>query len=166
MYQISGLLQASDHTTWHECFPCAFNFIDLGNETVQQACQQHEKFLKNQNCSEPHYGFIDHGLYGAQLAWWLRFFPPEQFMVVSSGQLRNPEERIQVRARPVSLELFQPPMLSQVYCAALRPQLCLTTREHPIHCSAVHVRKLLCSACCAAFAQIISIAGHHTASFV
>ena len=94
------LLQASDHTTWHSCFTCAFNYIDLRSEDVRAACGAHEANLKAGSCSEPHYGLIDHGLYAAQLAWWLRFFAPEQFLVVSTGQLRDASQRVQVLPLP------------------------------------------------------------------
>lgn len=96
---IRVVVQESDHTTWHECFSCAFNFIDLASEPVQTACEEQQWSLHNRNCSKPHYGFLDHGLYGAQLAWWLRFFPPEQFLIISAWELRDPAQRIEVRAQ-------------------------------------------------------------------
>ena len=97
---VERLVQASDHTTWHQFFSCAFNYINVAQEPVAVACEEQQSSLGARNCSVPHYGFIDHGMYGAQLAWWLQFFPPEQFLVVSSGQLWDPHERIQVLAPP------------------------------------------------------------------
>ena len=41
------------------------------------------------------------GHYAAQLAWWLQFFPPERFLVVTSAQLA-PGPRLQVR-RPARI---------------------------------------------------------------
>lgn len=50
------------------------------------------------DCSIPHFGFIDQSKYAAQFAWWLRFFPPERFMFVSSWQLHDEEESLRVRS--------------------------------------------------------------------
>lgn len=48
------------------------------------------------DCGIPHFGFIDQSKYAAQFAWWLRFFPPERFMFVSSWQLHDEEESLKV----------------------------------------------------------------------
>lgn len=92
-------MQASDHTSWFDCFKCAYSFIDVRRPTIRHACEPLAKSGPPQfrNCSEPHFGFIEHGLYAAQIAWWLRFFGPERFMIVSASQLRDPDQQIKVR---------------------------------------------------------------------
>ena len=37
---------------------------------------------------------------GAQIAWWLAFFPPERFLILTSAELRTQEGSIAVRACP------------------------------------------------------------------
>ena len=45
------------------------------------------------------FNMLDVSNYAAQLAWWLSFFPPERFIVVSSLELRHQESRLKVRSR-------------------------------------------------------------------
>ena len=92
-------MQASDHATWFDCYKCAYSYIDVRRGLVQEACKP---LLTSgpagfRNCSAPHFGFIEHGLYAAQIAWWLQFFGPERFMIISASQLRDPEQQLQVR---------------------------------------------------------------------
>eukprot|EP00892_Ulva_mutabilis_P012326 jgi/Ulvmu1/9466/UM052_0034.1 len=88
-------------TTWWDCHQCHFGYID--QKVASGACAELERTGPPDlaTCAEPSHRFIDHGLYAAQLAWWLRFFPPEQFLIISSWQLRDPEERIRVLNRIV-----------------------------------------------------------------
>ena len=94
-----------------DCFRCSFNHIESQNAHTMAACDNlnfknsnHTHEVVNTadegsthiNCSVPHFGFIDNPKYGAQLAWWLQFFPPEQFLIVSAWQLRDPEESVKV----------------------------------------------------------------------
>jgi hypothetical protein len=91
-------VQVSDHTTWFDCYKCAYSYIDVRLSKVREACAPLETIgpPEFRNCSVPHFGFTQHGLYAEQIAWWLQFFPPEQFMIVSATQLRDPEQQIQV----------------------------------------------------------------------
>lgn len=41
----------------------------------------------------------DYSAYAAQLAWWLAFFPPEQFLILTVDDLRSPRRRLRVRSR-------------------------------------------------------------------
>jgi hypothetical protein len=43
------------------------------------------------------YNAVDVSNYAAQIAWWLNFFPPERFMVISSSELQKEENRLRVR---------------------------------------------------------------------
>lgn len=36
------------------------------------------------------------GLYAVQIAWWLAFFPPERFLILTSSELRDPTSAVQV----------------------------------------------------------------------
>lgn len=38
----------------------------------------------------------DYSSYAAQLGWWLSFFPPEQFLVLTADDLRDPHRRLKV----------------------------------------------------------------------
>jgi hypothetical protein len=92
-------MQASDNTTWWDCYRCAFNYVENIKNYVRHECESVALFgpPEFRNCSAPHFGFVEHGLYAAQLAWWLRFFPPERFYIISAWQLRDPAEAIRVR---------------------------------------------------------------------
>lgn len=92
-----GEVQGSP-ATWWDCHRCHFGYVD--QNVSSGACAELERTGPPdfQDCSVPSHRFIDHGLYAAQLAWWLRFFPPEQFLIISAWQLRDEFERIRVRA--------------------------------------------------------------------
>lgn len=36
------------------------------------------------------------GMYAVQIAWWLAFFPPESFLILTSSELRDPALAVQV----------------------------------------------------------------------
>lgn len=84
--------------TWWDCHRCHFGYINRTSAAAE--CERAGAVGPPEfgSCAEPAHRFLDHGLYAAQLAWWLRFFPPEQFRVISSRRLRDPEARVQVRA--------------------------------------------------------------------
>jgi hypothetical protein len=86
----------SNSKTWYDCHRCGFTYIARESSKLECARLEEEKhpYL---SCSQPSYRFIDHGLYAPQLAWWLRFFPPDRFMFISAWQLRDPDTCIQVR---------------------------------------------------------------------
>jgi hypothetical protein len=103
-----------------DCFRCSFNYIEVDTEPAHTACRRllNASYYATQNssvkgvssftpggispdekgfsCYVPHFKFIDQSKYAAQLAWWLLFFPPERFLIVSSWQLRDPYEAAKV----------------------------------------------------------------------
>jgi hypothetical protein len=83
----------SKSRTWHSCFQCHYSHVDLGQCRYLSDSDR----MRFPLCSKT-YGFnmLDVSNYAAQLAWWLAFFPPERFIVVSSQELRNEESRIKV----------------------------------------------------------------------
>lgn len=91
------VLVQSPTTTWFDCHRCHFGYID--QKEASGPCAEVERTgpLDFHTCTTPSHRFLDHGLYAAQLAWWLRFFPPERFLIISSWQLHDPVERIRVR---------------------------------------------------------------------
>jgi hypothetical protein len=57
----------------------------------------HEDLIKFERCnSERRFTMLDASNYAAQIGWWLNFFPPERFVVVSSLELRDGRGRIEV----------------------------------------------------------------------
>lgn len=59
------------------------------------------------------------GEYASKLAWWLAFFPPERFLIVTSQQLRAPGGRVRVRCALAAR------------CANCPPALVLSTTARP-----------------------------------
>jgi hypothetical protein len=96
-HRIHSLLQGSKSATWFDCHRCGFTWINTNGHACR-ALESHSEPPPPLNCSAPSYTFLDHALYAAQLAWWLQFFPPSRFLVVSSWQLRDPIERVKVRS--------------------------------------------------------------------
>jgi hypothetical protein len=91
-------VQASDSTSWWDCHKCGFSFIARFQPDIKTKCQALRLSgpPEFRNCALPHYRFIDHGLYAAQLAWWLSFFPPERFLIISAWQLHDLDEAVRV----------------------------------------------------------------------
>ena len=84
--------------TWADCYTCAFSNI-LATPEAKRTCARLGKLPHRElgNCSQPTNGFVDQGLYAAQLAWWLRWFPPDRFLVLSTTELRHPRSAVNVR---------------------------------------------------------------------
>jgi hypothetical protein len=83
--------------TWFDCFKCGFTYM-LRQQDAAEDCRRVASLPDPPfDCSKPGYGFMDHGLYAAQLAWWLQFFPPEHFLIVPSAELWDEAERLEVR---------------------------------------------------------------------
>ena len=79
--------------TWGDCWRCYYpNFVKRQCEASPPGVR--EAF---RGCSPPSLPTTHVAYYAAQLAWWLRFFPPERFLIISSWQLHDPVERIRVR---------------------------------------------------------------------
>lgn len=80
--------------TWQECFRCSymlFNSTHCHTQLSDEAratlgCGAAPKLMT----------FVQYSSYAAQLAWWLAFFPPEQFLILTSSELRDPSQRAQV----------------------------------------------------------------------
>lgn len=83
--------------TWHTCFHCVYSLVDREQCSALEAADQ-EVF---EQCPTGRgFNMVDVSNYAAQIGWWLNFFPPERFIVVSSLELRNEEGRITVRPCP------------------------------------------------------------------
>lgn len=80
-------MQSNDNT-WHSCFQC---HID------HSACTEEDPELLEQCNQKPGFRMLGVGKYAAQLAWWLNFFPPDRFLIVSSAQLWTEDTRMEVR---------------------------------------------------------------------
>lgn len=65
--------------------------------------------------------FVQYSSYAAQIAWWLAFFPPEQFLVLTISELRDPARRVKVRSgHAISLCLMCGPCLQNWHsCCSL-----------------------------------------------
>lgn len=96
--QIQRTFVQANPLTWSDCFKCSFTFIARHGE-AKAACDAlaKKKHRKLPDCSKPTNGFLDHGLYAAQLAWWLQWFPADRFLVLSSNELRTNEGALNVR---------------------------------------------------------------------
>lgn len=77
--------------TWHDCFKCWHMFFNRG------ACNRMEERPVN-DCSPESLNYVQVSNYAAQLAWWLAFFPPEQFLILTSAELHDPDRQVNVRA--------------------------------------------------------------------
>lgn len=84
----------SNNKTWHSCFQCHYSHVDINactslNERDRQLLEQ---------CNQ-HFGFgaLSVSNYAPQLAWWLNFFTPDRFLIISSQELRDEDNRMKVR---------------------------------------------------------------------
>jgi hypothetical protein len=83
----------SSTRTWHSCFQCLYSHVDR-DECEHLAPEQRSAF---ERCSsERGFNMVDVSNYAAQIGWWLNFFPPERFLVISSLELRSEHGRIKV----------------------------------------------------------------------
>jgi hypothetical protein len=85
-----------DRPTWGDCWKCEHFVYEC------EMLSDKEKAAFG-NCSYnqiPHVTGVpitQYGLYAAQIGWWLSFFPPEQFMILTQEQIEDPEQALPVR---------------------------------------------------------------------
>ena len=96
--------------SWHDCFRCRYSSVSLDACEARNSSRPHfapcaRAFGKRE--MQAVYNVLSAGHYAAQLAWWLQFFPPERFMVVTSAQLVDNKARTQVQPNS-SLHLLIP----------------------------------------------------------
>jgi hypothetical protein len=116
-----------DRRTWGDCWRC---------EHFVYACKllSHVESQALGGCAHnriPHVATMpltQYGLYAAQIAWWLSFFPPESFMIVTREELRDSK-----RVLPVCFQKF----LSRFMAHALMKLLWLTI---VVNCSDIACR--------------------------
>eukprot|EP00892_Ulva_mutabilis_P001536 jgi/Ulvmu1/11383/UM075_0045.1 len=83
--------------TWQECFRCSYMLFNTTHCRTQLpapdrgriGCDLEPKLLT----------FVQYSSYAAQIAWWLAFFPPEQFLILTIAELRNPARRVEALNR-------------------------------------------------------------------
>lgn len=86
----------SNNKTWHSCFQCHYSHVD--NLACTLLDDRDRKLFKQ---CDGHFGFgkVSVSNYAAQLAWWLNFFSPDRFLIVSSDVLRDKDSSLQVLLR-------------------------------------------------------------------
>eukprot|EP00892_Ulva_mutabilis_P004466 jgi/Ulvmu1/2391/UM131_0002.1 len=75
--------------TWGDCWGCVFSNVD------KSACDRlavSKKACDSIKGMRP--AFMSY--YAAQIAWWLSFFPPDRFLIITSQQLHNPDQQVQI----------------------------------------------------------------------
>lgn len=85
-------MPAASRKTWSDCFSCKFT-------VMQQLCKhlaQSEIKVLGGSCPTGSVPMVHTGLYAAQIAWWLAFFPPERFLILTSSELRDPTSAVLV----------------------------------------------------------------------
>lgn len=70
----------------------------------------------HRGCNPPSVPTTHVSYYAAQLAWWLAFFPPERFLILTSTELHSPDSQLEVRAA----SLASPPHPATRYVPAHR----------------------------------------------
>lgn len=83
----------SNNKTWHSCFQCHYSHVD---SSACNSLNDRDRQLLEQ-CNQ-HFGFgmLSVSNYAAQLAWWLNFFTPDRFLIISSQELRDEESSMKV----------------------------------------------------------------------
>eukprot|EP00892_Ulva_mutabilis_P001893 jgi/Ulvmu1/11704/UM008_0115.1 len=85
-----------ERKTWQECHQCTFT---LFNSTHCANASTAEDRAALNGCDPPRMQLTDYSSYAAQLAWWLAFFPPEQFLILTTDDLRDPKRRLRTLNR-------------------------------------------------------------------
>ena len=86
--------------TWHDCYKCWHMFHNHTHCTGMAPPRPFD------GCHPDVLDYVQVSNYAAQLAWWLAFFPPEQILILTSAELRDPARQVQVSLRP--LPYFHP----------------------------------------------------------
>jgi len=102
--------------SWNDCYRCLVN-----DNSIRKHCQGRWYLRKDgpdamdHECLDFSMEMISRGLYAAQIAWWLEFFPPEQFVFINSDDLfANPVQELNKVADLIGLnEPFTEEMISR-----------------------------------------------------
>lgn len=88
-----------DRLTWNDCWKCE-HFV---YECTMLNDLEKEALGGCNYTSIPHVPTVpltQYGLYAAQIAWWLSFFPPEQFMILTQEEIEDSDSALDVRSSP------------------------------------------------------------------
>lgn len=85
-------VEPADQKTWSDCFRCKFTMLP---KLCKHLAEPELEVLGG--CPVASVPMIHTGLYAVQIAWWLSFFPPERFLILSSSELRDPAAAVKVR---------------------------------------------------------------------
>ena len=120
----------SANATWHSCYKCRHKMPD------SSLCYLMWPNLEDEATMVPDcmrsYGIHDPilpSLYAAQLAWWLRFFPPERFLVLPSTRVHDKATAMKVRSEfllryPACLQKQHFLLSGMVACMAAHAPFC------------------------------------------
>ena len=87
------MVQAEDpeeRRTWGDCWRCDQHIDDCDELSAKEA-RAVGGCTPNQMPLVPDMPLTHFGMYAPQLAWWLSFFPPENFVVLTSEELHDPD---------------------------------------------------------------------------
>ena len=107
--RIAGVQDRGGLKTWHDCYKC-WEMFHNGTH-----CRHLPPPQPHNGCHPDILDYVQVSNYAAQLAWWLAFFPPEQILILTSAELRDPAQQIQARASPL------PPCIPRLRCAMRGP---------------------------------------------
>lgn len=87
--------------TWHDCFKCSHMFFNRTH------CLHQPPPRPFNGCKPDVLNYVQVSNYAAQIAWWLAFYPPEQILIITSSELRDPGRQVNVRTHPCMLIAVQ-----------------------------------------------------------
>ena len=101
LYSRMRWLQVDDvdkRRTWGDCWRCDYRVFDCADISAKEA----DAFGGCKDDPGPHtkIKFVPMtmmGVYAPQIAWWLSFFPPENFVILTSEELHDPDRVAPVR---------------------------------------------------------------------
>jgi hypothetical protein len=94
-----SLVQGSDpekKRTWGDCYRCS-----LGTRACEELTKEEIEGVGYCDSGlvpmTPKVPGLQYGLYAAQIAWWLSFFPPERFMIIRQEDTKDRDRAVTVR---------------------------------------------------------------------
>lgn len=88
-----------DRKTWAECWRCQ-HFVYECDQLTEDAQSAIGECDPKRIPHAPEVPFLQYGLYAAQISWWLAFFPPERFLILTQEEIQDP-----ARALPVNFHI-------------------------------------------------------------
>eukprot|EP00892_Ulva_mutabilis_P012431 jgi/Ulvmu1/9560/UM053_0049.1 len=82
---------AGGSRTWGDCWRCYYPTFQKKKCHAAPAAVQDA----HRGCEPPSVPTTHVAYYAAQLAWWLAFFPPERFLILTSAELHSPDRQLQ-----------------------------------------------------------------------